>query len=125
MLVVDDESKVLRAFDRILKHHHYDADFFPNAASALRAVERNLGKYQVLLTDIRMPDMDGIAFAEKVRAAAPRLPIIFMTGYPSEEIKERVSQFRHVAFLEKPFAIKQTFDTLIPKLLREAEKAGS
>ena len=66
-----------------------------------------------------MPDMDGIQFVEAVRDVRADLPIVFMTGLSSPEMREKVLKFEKVVFLEKPFQLESILSETIPNLLSQ------
>ncbi len=102
ILVVDDEQIVLRSCDRILSPEGYRVDTATSARDALSLLDRSL--YDLIITDIKMPEMDGIEFMRQVRAKSPDINIVVITGYPSQEsIKEALS-FRIIDYLPKPFS---------------------
>ena len=119
LLVLDDEEALLRAFAQLMEseRHRYDAEFFTDSNQALEAVTSDPGRYQVILTDIRMPHLDGLKFLETVKSVLPDLPVVIMTGYSSPETKKRVLVFKKVVFLEKPFQLSALLNETIPKLL--------
>lgn len=118
ILVVDDEEDILNGFSFLLKELDYEPVFTPKSEEALKMVEANPKKFDVIVTDVRMPGMNGIDFAKAVRAVNPDLPIVFMTGFPSDEVKSLTTQFKKVIYLEKPFNLIDTFTDLIPKLVQ-------
>lgn len=102
ILVVDDEQIVLRSCERILSPEGYVVDTAPSAKDALSLLDKNL--YDLIITDIKMPEMDGIEFMRQVRAKNPDINIVVITGYPSQEsIKEALS-LRIIDYLPKPFS---------------------
>lgn len=102
ILVVDDEQIILRSCERILSPEGYSVDTATSARDALSLLDRNL--YDLIITDIKMPEMDGIEFMRQVRAKNPDINIVVITGYPSQEsIKEALS-FRIIDYLPKPFS---------------------
>jgi NADH:ubiquinone oxidoreductase subunit E len=102
VLVVDDEQIVLRSCERILSVEGYYVETSLSARNALELLKENT--YDLLITDIRMPEMGGIDFARQVRAKNPDMNVIIMTGYPSQEnIKEALS-LRIVDYLTKPLS---------------------
>ncbi len=123
ILVLDDEQEIVEAFSLLMKQFDFDADFFRDAGLAIEAIAKHPARYSIIITDIKMPKMDGISFAEQVRTLKRDIPIIFMTGYPSDELKRKALGLKHVAFLEKPFPLEQTFHELIPRLLRDSSAA--
>lgn len=102
ILVVDDEQIVLRSCERILAPEGYGVDTATSAKDALSLLDRNL--YDLIITDVKMPEMDGIEFMRQVRAKNPDINIVVITGYPSQEsIKEALS-LRIIDYLPKPFS---------------------
>lgn len=102
ILVVDDEQIVLKSCERILLPEGYSVDIATSAKEALSLLDRNL--YDLIITDIKMPEMDGIEFMRLVRAKNPDINIVVITGYPSQEsIKEALS-LRIIDYLPKPFS---------------------
>lgn len=116
--VIDDEKILLQTFSSLMRQFGYNADFFSNAPKALEAVLANPARYNLIITDIKMPEMDGVTFIKKVRGILPNIPIIFMTGGVPEELREAALGLGNVMFLEKPFPLEATLKEAIPKLLR-------
>ena len=115
--VIDDEKMLLHVFSSLMRQYHYHSDFFSSPSKALDMILGNPGRYQLVMTDIRMPEMDGIAFAKKIRYVLPSLPIMFMTGDLTDDLKEAGETLGNVAFLEKPFPLEATLKEAIPKFL--------
>jgi NADH-quinone oxidoreductase subunit E/NADP-reducing hydrogenase subunit HndA len=102
VLIVDDEQVVLRSCERILTAEGYFVQTAPSARNALELLNEN--PYDLLITDIRMPEMDGIEFARQVRAKNPDLDIIVITGYPTQENIREALSLRIVDYLTKPIS---------------------
>lgn len=115
--VVDDEKMLLNVFSSLLKKSAYRADFFSTPEKAIRAITESPGRYQLVISDVRMPGMSGIEFAKKVRFLLPNIPIIFMAGDLSDEVKSEAEALGKVICLEKPFPLEQTLKETIPKFL--------
>lgn len=115
--VIDDEKMLLHVFSSLMRRYHFHADFFSSPLKALDEIIGNPGRYQLVITDIRMPEMDGIVFAKKIRFVLPGLPFVFMTGDMTDEIKEAVQILGNVEFLEKPFPLEATLKDVIPRFL--------
>lgn len=102
ILVVDDEQIVLKSCERILSPEGYGVDIAGSAKDALNLLDKNV--YDLIITDIKMPEMDGIEFMRQVRVKNPDVNLVVITGYPSQEsIKEALS-LRIVDYLPKPFS---------------------
>ena len=120
--VIDDERLLLQVFSSLMRQHHYHADFFSDPLKALDAIVGNPGRYQLVISDIRMPELDGIVFAKKIRLVLPELPIMFMTGDMSEQVRQAALSLGNVTFLEKPFPLEATLRQAIPKFLGQQGK---
>ncbi|MUV13117.1 nitrogen regulation protein NR(I) [Noviluteimonas gilva] len=100
--IVDDDRAVRFVLATALREAGYAVDGFENARDALEAL-RSRGAPDLLFTDVRMPGEDGLALLEKLKVAAPQLPVIVMSAYT--DIASTAGAFRGGAyeFLSKPF----------------------
>ena len=116
IVIADDEPIIRLDLKKMLEDCGYDV--VGEAGDGVRALEaaRNL-KPDVIILDIKMPEMDGIAFAKKIRFILPDMPILFMTGHVSDELREEAFSLGNVEFLEKPFPLESTLKEVIPKFL--------
>lgn len=115
--VVDDETILLQTFSSLMRQLGYEADFFSSPLRAVEGIVNDPGRYQLVLADIKMPEMDGITFVKRVRFVLPHLPIVFMTGGVSDEVRDQAIALGNVVFLEKPFPLESTLKDCIQKLL--------
>ncbi len=115
--VVDDERLLLQVFASLMRQYHYHADFFSNPLKAIDAIIGEPARYNLVISDIRMPEMDGLTFAKKIRFVLPKMPIMFMTGDISGGFRDEAMKLGNVAFLEKPFPLETTLKEVIPKFL--------
>jgi DNA-binding NtrC family response regulator len=100
VLVVDDEPRACSALQGLLRQQGYEV---ATAGNSFRGLEL-LGEFrpQVVLTDLRMPGIDGLAFLESVRTAAPGTRIIVMTGFGSVDVAVAAMKRGADDVLEKP-----------------------
>ncbi|MCA9396425.1 MAG: response regulator, partial [Candidatus Omnitrophica bacterium] len=100
ILILDDDQEILQSFRMLLQMFKgkYEADFFNRPQEALEAITTNPNKYHVVLTDIQMPEMNGVKFVATIRKFLPKLPILFMTGFTSEESKKNAMEHENVVF---------------------------
>ena len=83
VLVVDDDAVVGRSFDRVLADKGYDVSTALNGKEALNKCSGE--EYDVVFTDIKMPGMDGLEVARRIKAKCPWTPVVIITGYGTEE----------------------------------------
>ena len=115
--IIDDDQSIRWVFQKALQREGLPHRLFDNAHEALTALGREIPG--AILTDIRMPGMDGLAFMEAVKSQHPRLPVIVMTAY--SDLDSAVSAYQGGAFeyLPKPFDISHALE-LIHRALEEA-----
>lgn len=82
ILVVDDDPVVGKSFDRVLSGKGYAVITARNGEEALSKLRAE--NYDVVFTDIKMPGMNGLEVAERVKASQPWLPVVIITGYGTD-----------------------------------------
>ena len=103
VLVVDDEGTLRKSIVKNLEMEDFNVFSSPNAKEALKIVQSQ--KIHFILSDIRMPEMDGVELLEKIRELNPSIPIIvLMTGY-SKYSREEIIQRGAQDMISKPFDI--------------------
>jgi excisionase family DNA binding protein len=113
ILVVDDEQAVRDLLAKTLTMADYDVDTAtdgPSAIERLRAVT-----YDLLITDLKMPGMDGLSVIREARKINPELPIIVITGYSTEASAIEAINLGVAGYLTKPFRL--------PRILAAAARA--
>nr|WP_257558507.1 response regulator [Sphingobium sp. CFD-2] len=99
--VVDDDRDLGASLARLLRRHGFDAEPFTDPG-ALLEIYANAPAHCVL-TDMMMDDLDGFAFAEKVRELDPSVAIVFMTAWPTTaNAVDSVRRYGGLDYLEKP-----------------------
>ena len=102
ILVVDDELVVLKSCERILVPKGYEVDAVPSPLEGLKKLDD--GHYDLIITDIMMPEMDGLEFCRRVRQKNTDINIVMITGFPSQESLKEALSLRIVDYLPKPFS---------------------
>lgn len=105
ILLAEDEDSLRELVARALKQDGHDVVSNCDGAAALDALMRDDGRYDLLLTDIKMPIMDGIALALAASRDFPDMPILLMTGYADQ--RERASGLELLIrdVIAKPFTL--------------------
>ena len=104
VLVVDDEPTILSFVDRVLRDAGYATTLAGGGAQALAAAKP--GSFDLLLTDVAMPEMSGDELARQLRQIEPQLKVLYLTGYSDRLFKEKITLWEDEAFLEKPCSVK-------------------
>jgi CheY-like chemotaxis protein len=102
VLVVDDDPVVARSIDRVLSDRGYAVITAADGPEALRKLSE--AEYDVVFTDIRMPGMDGIEVAERVKARRPWVPVVIITGYGTQDNEARARAAGVTELLHKPLS---------------------
>jgi len=102
ILVVDDEDPILELVSKVLKED-YEVDTARDGIEALDKLQQS--KYNILLTDIVMPNMDGLTLLKKARELDPFIQVIVMTGYLSVDITLECLENGANEYVLKPFNI--------------------
>jgi EAL domain-containing protein (putative c-di-GMP-specific phosphodiesterase class I) len=120
ILVVEDEPALLRAMARALRHEGFDAATAENGRAA--AALLGTTEFDVVLSDIRMPDMDGIRLLRTVREHDLELPVILVTGSPDIQTAQQAIEHGAFRYITKPVQLKQLEQT-VRKAVRLREVA--
>jgi two-component system cell cycle sensor histidine kinase/response regulator CckA len=103
VLIVEDEDSLRSALRRLLQNEGYTVLEASNGAKALEFLTgTEAAGVKLVLTDLRMPVMDGRQLAAALARMRPTLPIIFMSGFTAQLMDMRLVS-PHLAFLPKPF----------------------
>lgn len=120
ILVIDDEEIVRISCRKCLTPEGYEVDVAGNGADGLRLAREN--HYDLIFTDLKMPDMDGMEFLMTMKEMQPEARVIMITGYSTVEHAEEATRLGAYNYIEKPF----TPDTLIAAVkeaLRDIRRA--
>lgn len=104
VLVVDDELVICKTVKRALRMDGVLASFALSSREALDMLESQT--FNLVITDIKMPGMDGIAFMKVVRKNIPGMTILAISGFATDEMATEVHASGAYKFLSKPFEIK-------------------
>jgi NADH:ubiquinone oxidoreductase subunit E/CheY-like chemotaxis protein len=101
ILVVDDEHVVIRSVEMVLKAEGYNIEGASNGKDAILKMEET--SYNLVLTDLNMPEMDGITLIRWLRQNRPDVGIVILTGYPSQETIKEALELGIIDYVPKPF----------------------
>jgi DNA-binding NtrC family response regulator len=118
ILIVDDDESIRKIFRTILEENGYRVDTAENGRKALWKI--NARFYNLVIVDIRLPDMDGTKLLGRIRDTCPKIRKIVITGYPSTYNAVEALNKGANAYIMKPFDVEKTLAT-IDKQLKEQE----
>ena len=113
ILVVDDEESIRDLLSKTLALADYEVDLAPDGRTALDRLR--LIQYDLLITDLRMPGVDGLTVIREARRLKADLPVIIITGFSSEASAIEAINLGVQGYLTKPFRV--------PRVLASAAKA--
>jgi len=102
ILIVDDERNILLTLNQALQLEGYHTELASSGQLALDTIAAK--PVDTVLMDVKMPDMDGLAALEKIKAIKPDLPIVMMSGHGTIDTAVRATQLGARDFLEKPIS---------------------
>ena len=105
VLLVEDEDMVRAVAERALTRAGYAVTPCADGEEGLAAIA-NGGTFDLVVSDVVMPGMDGPAMARAIRNAAPEIPFLFMSGYAEEQLRKDIDM-ENMHFLAKPFSVQQ------------------
>jgi excisionase family DNA binding protein len=105
VLVVDDEASIRDLLSKTLALAEYDVDAAPDGRSALERMR--LYPYDLLIADLKMPGMDGLAVIREAKRYKPDLPVIIITGFSTESSAIEAVNLGVAGYLTKPFRVPQ------------------
>jgi two-component system cell cycle sensor histidine kinase/response regulator CckA len=107
ILFVEDEAEVRALTANILRKRGYEVVEAGDGEQALALLEAEPGAFDLLVTDVMMPEMDGPTLLRRGREYLGDAKVIFISGFAKEQFSELLSNEREVSFLPKPFTTKQ------------------
>ena len=116
ILLAEDDDNVRQFVERALLHSGHEVIATEDGGLAAETADSEAGRFDLLLSDIRMPVMDGIALALHVAARYPEMPIMLMTGFADQ--RERASGLEALIYdvIPKPFSLKELLDKVTDAL---------
>jgi two-component system, cell cycle response regulator CpdR len=124
ILIAEDEDAVRSLIARALKQDGHDVMTASDGAQALDVLLRERGAFELLLTDVRMPVMDGIALAHAVARKHPAVTILLMTGYADQRERAQSLDALIHDVIAKPFSLG-TMRRAVSEALRASRAAAN
>ncbi|MEO5597865.1 MAG: ATP-binding protein [Novosphingobium sp.] len=108
VLLVEDEDTVRAVAERALVRQGYTVTAASDGEEGLEHIQAG-DEFDIVVSDVVMPIMDGPAMAREIRKIAPALPVLFMSGYAEEQLRREID-IENMYFIPKPFSVQQISD---------------
>jgi len=119
ILLMEDEPNVAKGLKMVMDEKGYDVDWAATGQAALDAFWS--GRFDLLVADIRLPDIDGMEVIERVKEKQPETPVVIITGYPSVSSAVKAVKVGVTDYLRKPFT-EEEFMSAVDGALKETKK---
>jgi CheY-like chemotaxis protein len=112
LLLVDDEELITDMFDTILTRLGYQVMVFNDSLEALAFITQDSTAFDLLVTDMSMPNLTGLELVQKTLAVRPDLPVILCTGFNQMLDKKEAKALGIHSYLEKPVSVKDLTEAI-------------
>jgi len=115
VLIIDDEAEIRRNLTFGLTQEGYSCTACPDGISAIHELHRSRERgegYDYLISDVFMPDIDGMKILKVIKRTFPDLPVLIITGFGDERLEAEALAQPNTGFLDKPFEIPQLVEAL-------------
>lgn len=104
VLVVDDDPLIRWSLESGLRGEGYEVSGLDSAEEALAELQAT--RFDLVIADVLLPGMDGLELIGRMRAVCPGIKTIVLTGEGSREVEDRALEHGALAYVEKPFSLK-------------------
>lgn len=118
VLLVEDEDMVRVVAERALTRAGYEVTTAANGEEGLAAITEGKAQFDIVVSDVVMPGMDGPAMVRAIRKQLPKMPVLFMSGYAEEQLRRDID-IPDMHFIAKPFSVAAIGDK-VGAVLRQA-----
>jgi len=114
ILIVDDDPMIVEVVKALLAREHFDVVTARNGAEGIRLFKKHAGSIALILSDITMPEMDGVEMVEEIRRCAPQVKVVMMSGDADITREQKMSLFTTPCppLIKKPFTLKALMELL-------------
>lgn len=122
IVVVDDEEVMLKLVSKVLQDEGYQVSSFLKSKEALKRIQED--EFDLVVADIKMPEMDGIELVKRAHQLCPDLGALFMTGYASVETAKEAVKEGAYDYILKPFDLEEVKGAVAKALDKRKEQLG-
>ena len=122
VLVLDDEPIVCKRLQPALEKLGFEVDTFTQSVEAMHQVQHSA--YDIVITDLKMKEVDGMRFLEEVKKQRPQTEVIVITGFATMETAKQSFQKGVFDFIAKPFKLSEIQD-VVTRAAAKIRSAGT
>lgn len=122
ILVLDDEPIVCKRLQPALEKLGFEVDTFTRSVEAMHQVQQS--DYDIVITDLKMKEIDGMRFLEEVKKQRPQTEVIVITGFATMETAKQSFQKGVFDFIAKPFKLSEIQD-VVTRAAAKIREAGA
>ena len=119
VVVLDDDAESCRVLSELLAAEGFEALSFASGEVAWSAIESRSIQPDAVVSDIRMPSLDGVAFLKRMRTHFPGIPVVLVSAFPDDHVWSEALRLGALDVVPKPIRA-----SLLVPLLREAVRGG-
>jgi DNA-binding response OmpR family regulator len=119
LLIVDDDNEILETLSEYFQAYGYETVLAPDGEIAVQLLKYK--DIDIVITDIRMPKMNGLSLLKHIRTKTNSLPVILMTGYELSKAELACLSYQADAYITKPFS-SEYLNNIIKKIIVERGK---
>jgi DNA-binding NtrC family response regulator len=120
ILIIDDDENITKAEAEILEDQGYSVDIAGTGTEAIKKTRKN--HYNLMLVDIKLPDMEGIDILNKIRDTTPKIRKIIVTGYPTLQNAIAAVNRSADAYIIKPFDVEKMLVTIKEQIEKQKQE---
>jgi DNA-binding NtrC family response regulator len=120
ILAVDDDENILKVVKAILQEKGYEVETAQTGAEGIKKTKENT--YDLMLIDIRLPDMEGTELLTRVQDTKPKIRKIIVTGYPTLQNAVLAVNKAADAYVMKPFDVDNLLNTIEDQLAKQKKE---
>jgi PAS domain S-box-containing protein len=103
ILMIEDEKNLIKAAQRMLEVNNYRVDTALNGAEAINKLDKKKRYYDLIISDVLLPDTNAFKLLDKFKKLQGNVPIIFCSGYTDERSKQELIANKGIPFIQKPY----------------------
>jgi DNA-binding NtrC family response regulator len=120
ILIIDDDENITKVEAEILEDQGYSVDIAGTGTEAIKKTQEN--HYDLMLVDIKLPDMEGIEILNKIRDTTPKIRKIIVTGYPTLQNAVAAVNRDADAYIIKPFDVEKMLATIKEQIEKQKQE---